>query len=124
MRTQQALLAVVFVAVWGFRSGLPARSTAVRLEKLRLDVDGKAQLDVVVTSGPPPEGGRVDVLFTWGGDHEIVTVVGLNAVNVRRIATATQPLACGASEQVTAAVAAPEDAKGPAVRATLRRQCQ
>jgi len=103
---------------------LMAGRSSVDLEKLRLDAEGKVQVDVVVTSSPPPGDGRVDVQFTQGGSSEVVTVVGLNGVKVRRIATATQPLACGASAEVTATVVAPERLKGPTVQATLRRRCQ
>ena len=102
---------------------LPGPSS-VDLEKLRLDGEGKVQVDVVVTSGPPPEDGRVDVQFTQGGSSEVVTVVGLNSVKVRRIATATQPLACGASAEVTATLVAPVRVKGPTVQATLKRRCE
>ncbi len=124
MWTQTAVLLMVFLVARGVAPDPPTGTSAVALAKLRLAADGKAQVDVLVTSSPPPEGGRVDVQFTEAGATEIVSVVGLNGVSVRRIATATRPLACGASVQVTATVVAPEDVKGPTVHSTLKRHCQ
>src|SRR5262249_44713157 len=103
---------------------LLAGRSPVDLEKLRLDGEGKVQVDVVVKPAPPPEDGRVDVHFTEGRSSEVVTVVGLNGVSVRRVATATRPLPCGGAEEVTATVVAPESNKGATVKATLRRRCK
>src|SRR5262245_41560556 len=123
MWMRPAMLAVALVVVRGL-SPHPPPHASVALEKLRLDAPAKAQVDTVVTSGPPTDDGRVTGELRMSGDPEIVTSVGLNGVNVRRIATATQPLACGEPEGVTATVVAPDSAKGPVLRTTLRRACK
>lgn len=124
MWTRRVALTVALATSHGIASGAFAGGSGVVLQGLRLNVEGKVQVDIIVRSNPPPDGGRVEVEFTDSRGAEIVTVVGLTAVNVRRIATTTRPLACGESEQVTATVVAPEHVKGSTVEQVLRRQCE
>ncbi len=121
MRIRDLVTASVLTILVGIGQGALAGASSLALERLRLNDEGKLQVDVVVRSDPAP--GVAEIEFVDRRGRETVTVVGLAAVNLRRIATATKPLPCGESQEVTATIVAPEHVKGPRTQRVLTRRC-
>jgi hypothetical protein len=119
----RAAVLVLALGSMGLARPAIADEYALQLEHLRLNSESKLQADVIVRDGPPPERGEASVRFEYGGNGEVVVLVGLTAVGIRRTATTVTPLPCNRSQVVTATIVAPERLKGHSISSTLRRSC-
>lgn len=104
-----------------------ARGPRVQVGNLRLNLRGSVLADVKLTTPPPPRGGVVNVVFTWGTVTETVRVTGVASVTTVRVASTRTPFPCNRPLEVTARVAeAAGDGDGTAgstTTARLNRPC-
>lgn len=94
-----------------------------RLERLRLNREGKPQVDVV--NGRAAGSAReLAVRFETSRGSETVRLGGWTAVPIRRTATISRPQPCGSRERVVATLERPSPAGLPALAGYLVRHCE
>ena len=103
----------------------PPAATTITLSNLRLNLQGLMLVDVILTAGPPPAGGVVDIEFSYvdGGTTVAETVRGLTgAVNTRKAISSKLPFPCGKTLDVTATIKSPGNS-GASTKSSITRRC-
>ena len=107
---------------WWFLPAEERQQVQVRLQNLRLNTEGKLQVDIIAGGAVGSGASALDVELHDGERSEMIQVVGLRSPTARRTATMTRPLPCNEQRSVMARlVTAAGDS--PPFRAILQRPC-